>query len=785
MTESRGLRSFFVELGIGARLAVRGGRQGWTRLLLTAGGLALCVMVLLSGLAVTNALKSRQSRIDSLNAQFWDQVGDYHGYHPLFEIHTSTIAFNGSTLSENFTAPLRGTPAAPPGLKRWPAPGETYVSPALAALLATPSGASLRSTVGANVIGEIGDDGLSSPADLRFYAGITPSLAAPTDDTPTSSDIALGWGTRDFTVMSTVEIFEPLITAGFAILIVPLVLFVVIISRLGDAARKRRYAAIRLAGADSGQVRRLMGGETLVAALGGVALGFSAFLVARQFGPQLTVSGGGFFPSDLSAGGLTAVVLIGTPVVAVVSTALGARHAGRNPLGEVLARPHRRLRFLWRPIPLLLGAILLWNSRGDLGLLAVGVVLVLTAIPVLLPWILEFTVNLIRHHPTIAGQLAVRQLQIEPSTPARVVSGVAVVIAGAIAMQTLLVAGVGVQSPLAQNVYRAGSYVVGLDAPTPSEAATLAERIRHIGTFTSISGGTTVELTRDDGQQVTAMIADCDQIKAISAGADCTPGDAFAVEGATVIPRGGTRWSDKPAAGTPATLTLPAKIGYLTINASALTSPYVPDMVLTPESLGAAETAIMAAGRVDVLATPIDDDAATLQQLRLALGGFGYRSSVSSFTEVPPSSARAQLAAIVRTGLLSAGFLTLLVAVAGVVLVSIEQASRRRRPLTALVAAGVPRSVVTRSVLVGMAVPAALGAVMSAAIGIGLSAFLQTRVAGLIVYARSGTDGSPTVVVSWSALVWSAASFFVLLAITALTLPAVRRMTRPESLRTE
>jgi len=130
--------------------------------------------------------------------------------------------------------------------------------------------------------------------------------------------------------------------------------------------------------------------------------------------------------------------------------------------------------------------------------------------------------------------------------------------------------------------------------------------------------------------------------------------------------------------------------------------------------------------------------------------------------------------------LILAGLLTLLVAAAGLVLVAIDQLAERRRALTLLVASGVPLSLLRRSVMIGAAVPAVVGTLLAVAVGTGLSVWLQQITLG------------PADHFDWTAAVdyprialFAVVTLIAILAVTATTLPAIRRSTRIESLRTE
>ena len=69
----------------------------------------------------------------------------------------------------------------------------------------------------------------------------------------------------------------------------------------------------------------------------------------------------------------------------------------------------------------------------------VGASALLIGVPAILPWLLERIIGRVRGGAP-SWQLAIRRLQMDSGTPARVVGGVAVVLAGAIALQLMLFA---------------------------------------------------------------------------------------------------------------------------------------------------------------------------------------------------------------------------------------------------------------------------------------------------------------------------------------------------------
>ena len=801
--ESRGLRLLVLHLALGVRLAVRGGRGGSARLLMGAAGLGLCVMVLLAGTSVTTAMAARQVRADTLRPITAADLATGSTQAPptglgFFEVHEKDLVVGADMVTGGYVAVLTGSPARPPGLSRWPANGELFLSPALRDLIATPAGASLRAQIPGEVVGTISADGLTSSRDLRFYAGIAPSIDGPIGTAAQNGDVGWGWGTGGARYRQENEAIGPLlqalITAGAALVLVPLALFVTILSRLGAAASARRLAAIRLIGASVGQIRLMAVGESLVSAVLGVALGSAGFLLARQAVGWLSIGGDGFFPSDFHPKALVFVlVVLAVPAVAVGAAVAGSARAVRHPLGIVPSESAARLRFTrqrlvwWTVVVFVSGAaaVALASLLGPtIAVLGVSVMAVLLAVPLVAPLLLRALLRGLGGRGSMAWQLGVRRLQFETALPARVMAGLSVVVAGAIALQSLVAGLSGQLAGTSHSANHEGSFRVQVSAPTVTELTTIPDRIRSLGGYSDIRGGTYVWLTGSGAENgMESYVGTCEQIRENLGIAHCTDGDAFAVGDGLVSAAGstgseaglrpGTQLKVAQSADESATMTLPASFRNAVVDANLMrASDFAPSLVLTPAALGADGDELLRSGFTYLLIRPTADDASSLTALRTGFADLSWRAEVSAYSEVLPSSGRFQLASTVRWGLIAAGLLTLLVSAAGMVLVSVQQLLDRRRALTLLVASGVPRSVIRRAVMIGALIPAVVGVALATAIGAALAAGLQFMLVGSVhLDVRT-------------VVLYGASGLLALLAVTACTIPAVGRLTRVESLRT-
>ena len=147
-----------------------------------------------------------------------------------------------------------------------------------------------------------------------------------------------------------------------------------------------------------------------------------------------------------------------------------------------------------------------------------------------------------------------------------------------------------------------------------------------------------------------------------------------------------------------------------------------------------------------------------------------WRAGVGTTAE--STGSRAEFTSTARTGLVIGAVLTLLVAVVGLVVMTIEQVIDRRRALTLTIAGGVSRGVIARSLFIGAGIPILVGVLLAAVIGTGLSAFLLT----LLGEAWQ---------LDWVALaLYAAAAVFTVALTTLALLPVVGRLTRLDAIRT-
>ncbi|MFJ8564748.1 FtsX-like permease family protein [Streptomyces sp. NPDC093514] len=779
------LRVWARDLALGTRFAFGGGREGWIRTLLTGVGVGLGVALLLISTAIPGALAARYERGDArstLNSERADAPGP----------GTLLIARIGQTYRhqdiEGHMVRAEGPDAPlPPGLERIPGPGEMALSPALDELLKSSDGALLRERLEARVSEIVGAPGLVGPGELLFYLGSDTLQKNGPEDYRVQRVTGFGYDAqRD----GLDPVLMLMVVLTFVALLMPVAVFIATAVRFGGERRDRRLAALRLVGADSRMVRRIAAGEALAGSLVGLVLGTGFFAVGRSLVGSIGLRQRSVFPADLDpAPWLAVLVALAVPAAAVAVTLFALRGVVIEPLGVVrTARPSRR-RVWWRLLLPLVGLGLLvpmggrGNDHGRFNQWQVtgGVVLLLVGITVLLPWLLERFVARMSGGP-VSWQLAVRRLQLNSGAAARLVNGIAVAVAGAIALQMLFA---GVEGDYTESTGQdpgraAVAVMVNRDSGTRMDE--LAQRISAVPGITRAVPLTSAQAAHRLPAEATVQvtIGTCDALGEVAALDSCKEGDSFVLTGSpaedlygdTAAPGDELFVGNVRGYGDGSDPARPA--AKWKVPADARTVPGREDptgqlrsgLLVTP-SAAPKEIGDYPDARIFVQVDESGPDA--LDRARTAV--FKADPFVTAMT-LRDSKEAAGFSSI-RTGLFF-GALAVLVLIGGSLLVSqLEQLRERRRLLSSLVAFGTKRSTLSLSVLWQTAVPIALGLVLATGVGVGLGAVLMTMAA-------------TPVRIDWaSVLGMTAAGSGVVIVVTLLSLPPLLRLMRPDGLRTE
>ncbi|MFF4502108.1 ABC transporter permease [Streptomyces sp. NPDC001401] len=766
------------DLAMGVRFAFAGGREGWTRAVLTAVGVGLGVALLLLTTAVPSALSARDKR-SSARDDFTYSEKVLPKKADTLIIGRADTNFRSTDVRGRLLEPEGAKAPLPPGVGKFPGKGEMVVSPALEELLKSGSGKLLRERLPYRVVGTIGDSGVIGPAELAYYAGAT----------GLENRLSGGYVER-------INYFGPspqhqqdqldpililLIMIIFVVLLLPVGVFIAAAVRFGGERRDRRLAALRLVGADGRMARRIAGGEALAGALLGLVLGSVFFLAGRQLAGVLVVRDISVFPSDLNPSpALVALIAVAVPAAAVLVTLFALRGVVIEPLGVVrTAKPPRR-RLWWRLLLPLGGLALLYpmvgqgrtNGNFNEWMVISGTVLLLIGVTALLPWIVEATVARL-NSGSVSWQLAVRRLQLSSGSAARMVNGIAVAVAGAIALQMLFA---GVEHDYVKatdnNLRRAQLQVNVEGSVQPDQVRRQLADTKGVRSALVLANGSAGNKAKDPQNSTEVAVGSCAELREVAQLPSCRKGDVFQILGTgydddtkKLAKPGTTLWFDGGTDTRTASWKMPAGIktaaqredptgferGGLLFASGALPEATVAGLnqevfiALDPSVPDAREYARNTTARLDPLA-----DVYTLTSGKVDL----------------------QFRAI-RNGLFVGATCVLVLIGASLLVSQLEQLRERKKLLSSLVAFGTRRRTLSLSVLWQTAIPIALGLLLASVVGLTLGTVLLKMV-------------ESTVTVDWaSVLSMTGIGASVVIAVTLLSLPPLLRLMRPDGLRTE
>ncbi|MGK4580095.1 FtsX-like permease family protein [Kitasatospora sp. HPMI-4] len=775
------LRAWAADLLFGARLALSGGRQGWLRTAMTAFGVGLGVALLLAATAIPSALQERHNR-DYARLDAGRVAADKPAADTM-AVDTVYGKFRGEDISGRLLQPDGPKAPLPPGLTAMPKPGEMVVSPALRKLLE--GNELLRERYPQRIIGTIGDAGLAGPSENYFYAG--------TDRLDPVAGV--GYRISSFGDRPPTEAMSPmlvlLVIIGFVVMLLPVAVFVAAAVRFGGESRDRRLAALRLVGSDTRMTRRIAAGEAAFGALIGVLAGAVMFLFGRQLVRYVSLFDLSLFPSDLRPSPLLgALTVLAVPAAAIAVTLLAMRGVVVEPLGVFRQAQAPRRRLWWRLVLPVAGVALLTPLFGGAGArqgfneyqVAGGAVLILVGVAALLPWLIESVVARLSGGP-VAWQLAIRRLQLDSGTSARVVSGIAVAAAGAIALQMLFS---GVDGDFERSTGRDLSKAQALVMVPAGQGRILASELdQRLRATPGVTGSNslldlTIATGGGAGQPPALMplaVGSCEVLQNLGEVGDCRDGDAFSLE------RGDGQSTEasefKPGqqveAGYDFDFKMRAARPNWTLPASFRTvAPHEVNPVLGQGSRflltpAAAKDLPQLRARITGYVKVDESNPDAYEHLRNSVAAVDPAGTVFLFQSVDVN----RRFAAVKRALFAGVTVTLLLIGASMLVGTVEQLRERRRLLAVLIAFGTRRGTLCASVFWQTAVPVALGIALSILTGIGLGAALLSMV-DHPVHPDWGT-----------VLGLGAIGAAVVLLVTAASLPSLWRMMRAEGLRTE
>ncbi|MCU1516785.1 MAG: hypothetical protein JWQ75_1506 [Pseudarthrobacter sp.] len=432
------------------KLAVVGSRSAYGRLAGIAGGVAagVCLLLLLWGGA--NGLSARDDRgawlreTGNPSASSPVAVDDPATAGPAIPVPLTAEAvlmeanpaevFRDQLINRRDVAALASTTVKVPGIGTPPAPGHYYASPALQRLIESTPRDELGDRFG-TLAGTIDDGALPGPDSLIVVTGVTEAELRESGRAFLVSDFTANpYG-------GSAAAYNTVLSIGAIAVFFPVLLLISIVTGLGAAQRRERFATLRLIGASPQVVSRIAAAETALPSLIGAVLGVGLAILLRPAAAQIPVNGTRMFASDLTTGWAAAAAVV---AVVVAASALVAAHrtarAGIGPLGVTRA-VHEKTPTLWRIVPLLAGlaamitAVLMIRVL-DAGLpwlesplLIAGFVLILVGIVVVGPWLTRLVSRLgLRQARSAAAVIAASRIQKTPVATFRSVSGLVIAV---------------------------------------------------------------------------------------------------------------------------------------------------------------------------------------------------------------------------------------------------------------------------------------------------------------------------------------------------------------------
>ncbi|WP_329328381.1 FtsX-like permease family protein [Streptomyces luteogriseus] len=425
------------------RLTRAGGRTGLLATGLAVAAAAVSTTLLLLCVAMNLGFQHRADRTDWRNP--------VESSRPVAVEAVGTTFTGGAPVTVVDVARLPGRAApAPPGLGRFPGPGELWVSPALGALLdRLPAD---RHPVPGTPTGTLGREALAHPGELVAVIGHRPGdpvvTAERAPDPRRAGDIVSPTRVASFTgaplTDGTGRMYESLARVATVLVIVPLLVLAASAARLSVSRRDQRLAALRLIGATPGRVAAMTAAEALLTGAAGALVGAVGYAVLLPPVASLPLAGGAWYPADLWIGALPLpAVMAGVVALVVVSALAGLRQVVVGPLGVARRSRSRGASVVRAVVFVAVVAGYGWISKeygSDDSLALYAFAAVFLALAVIGPWVVRLLgriVTALAKRP--ATLLAGRRLLDDPKAAWRIVSGLTLAgfVAGFFALLTL------------------------------------------------------------------------------------------------------------------------------------------------------------------------------------------------------------------------------------------------------------------------------------------------------------------------------------------------------------
>jgi hypothetical protein len=435
-------------IGLALRLLRLGGRRAWTSAGLVGAGVAVATTLLTIAVGALHGLDERESRTD------W-RTPAVATADPVAQLRLRTDSAAGRPITQiDLVAPVAAA-APPPGLPRMPAPGEVWVSPALAELLGTLPADELAVRYPGPATGLLGEAGLQSPDELVAVIGRPagdPVLTVPgnSDVVPVAGfDVPRPAG-RDYAMT---DLYRQLTIVAVALVVFPVAGLLGASARLSAARRSERLATLRLLGASARQVTVVAVAEVTAVAAFAAVVGVLLEWALSPLVAMIPLAGSGWFAADVRPGLLACLAIVaGVALLATASAVGGLRRVVVGPLGVVRrqqAQGARWLRLLGVAaalvVLLVVNAAMKVVSVDAVGIVFVAAVLAMSgAVALIGPLVVRVLgARMAGGARSAPGLLAGRRLLDDPKGAFRPLAGLtlAVFVAGFLAPMTSVVAG--------------------------------------------------------------------------------------------------------------------------------------------------------------------------------------------------------------------------------------------------------------------------------------------------------------------------------------------------------
>jgi hypothetical protein len=794
------------------RLTLHSGREALVRLLVTAAAVAVGVALLLGVLGELHAFESNAYKACWSCTQGASVPATLPAHGDLW--NNSVDFYHGQTISRLDVAALGPGAPVPPGVSALPVPGTYYASPALAALLRAVPAGQLGDRFPGRLAGTIGQAALTGSNELVIYLGYTPAALNSVAGTQWVTSIYAGAGQQVFSAY-----FKDAFYVGMLAVLLPMLVLISTATRLAADRREERFAALRLVGGTPADIRLIATVEAVVSSFAGAVLGTLIFLLARPLLAGSAFFGTPYFESDVTPtiGGYLAILVI-VPVAAAVAALASLRRVQISPLG-VSRRAKPKPPTAWRLVTLVIGLGLYvyglsTTSYKNIGITTYpGILITMIGLVIAGPWLTAQAAALFgRAARGSSGLLASRRLSDNPRSAFRSVTGLVLAVflgtmigtlvpaidaiqqtPGTGALSNVLVGQVGLSVSAGQQLISGISAIPGAsvyplyELPGPSGEESVISPPGGPGGGPGAAESHPVTQTRGPGG------------KGSGHGTSTTQEQA---------PGGQSTQPQAPGPGSPGTQSSKAyfsnnvavscadlrAIGALGECAAGLTAVQTTDDSLFGDNPIYDTNPIVSSTdpgyKGDLTKLPLQtvlvrvNNATTLERVRTYLAvhappqtGGGVGSSPTpprTFGEtLQIRTARAALAANLAYALVA---LTLVVAGCSLAVAVGGGLVDRKRPFTLLRVSGTQAGVLSRVVLLEAAVPLLAATILAAAIAYGTSVLAVVRL------APSGT-GIPQLGHDYYMIM----GFGLVLAFAVITatLPLLRRMTAPATIRFE